>query len=372
MESLAHGLRELGHQVEISLELEPDLQNFDLVHCFNITRLQETLLQVANGRNQGIPVVLSPVFHNLTRYFRAGVYGWRGVLTNTFSYATLEQLRNLYLWIFSESEPKACSQFLSFGYVGAGKHILHSIQGMVVNSKEEAREVCSFFQPSHVPEYQVIPVGVSLEELEMVDDRFTQQTRLKDYILCVGRLEDLKNQIRIFKALKNLSIPLVFIGQENPNHQSYSHKFHRLIRNHPNVHWLTGLDRKTVLSAMKSARVHILASFVETTGLSNLEAGYLGASLVSTQNGYSREIFKHMVDYCDPEDIGSIREAVHCALKRKSPSLLREYISTRYTEKHCALKHDQFYGRILQDFTARRQILQDSGSERDAAKTLRL
>lgn len=352
IESLARSLKLLGHRVDISLDLDPNLEGIDLVHCFNITRLQETLCQVANARNQGIPVILSPVFHNLTRYFGAGVYGWRSFLTNVLSYGTIEQLRNFYLWAFLECDPQACSQFLSLGYIGSGKRILHSVQGMVVNSLEEAREVCSFFQPSQIPRHQLIPVGISLDELDAVDDRFSRSTRLKDYILCVGRLEDLKNQIRILHATRNLTIPLVFIGQKNPKHGSYLRQFKKLIRNRPNIYWFDNLDRMTVLSAMKSARVHILASFIETTGLSNLEAGYLGANVVSTQNGYSREIFKHMVDYCDPEDVNSIYTALHKALARPRGSLLHDYIASRYAETQCALKHDHFYGRIIEDFKA--------------------
>ena len=349
IKSLAQGLRALGHRVEISLDLTPDLRGFDLVHCFNITRLQETFCQVSNARNQGVPVVLSPVFHNLTRYFSAGVYGWRRFLAQVLSYDTLETLRNFYLWAFKECESQACSQFLSHGYVGSGKRILHAVQGMVVNSAEEAREVYSFFQPAQTPPVQLIPIGISIEELDQVDDRFVQMTRLKDYILCVGRLEDLKNQIRILRAVENLTTPIVFIGQPNPNHGGYVRKFKRLIRNKPHIHWFENLDRSIVLSAMKSAKVHILASFIETTGLSNLEAGYLGANIVSTQNGYSREIFKHMIDYCDPEDTHSIGQALKRALDRNRGSILREYIARRYTETQCALKHDRFYGRIIDD-----------------------
>ena len=349
IESLQRGLIKIGYEVDLSLELDPDLGSVALVHCFNITRLQETQLQISNAVNQGTPAVLSPVFHNLTRYFRAGVYGWKRMITRTLSYDSLEQLRNLYLWAFNESDPRACSQFLSLGYVESGRRILSSIQGMVVNSHEEAREVFSFFQPPKTPHYELIPVGVSRSELDTVDERFCAQTRIRNYVLCVGRLEDLKNQVRVFKALENLPISLVFIGHENSKHGSYIRKFHKLVRSHPNAHWFADLDRKTVLSAMKTARVHILASMVETTGLSNLEAGYLGANIVATENGYSREIFKNMAYYCDPEDLSSIRESVSMAISKQASPLLKEYITSRYTEEMCALKHDRLYGKILRD-----------------------
>ena len=46
--SLAKGLREIGHDVQIDLSVNKRLDNFDLVHCFNISRIQETYQQFQN------------------------------------------------------------------------------------------------------------------------------------------------------------------------------------------------------------------------------------------------------------------------------------------------------------------------------------
>lgn len=43
-------LEKLGVEVDISLEYEPDLQSYDLVHLSNVTRIQETYLHVKNAK----------------------------------------------------------------------------------------------------------------------------------------------------------------------------------------------------------------------------------------------------------------------------------------------------------------------------------
>ena len=61
-------LEKLGVEVDFSLDFEPDLSNYDLVHLSNVTRIQETYLHVKNAKKQGKPIVLS------TTYFCIFVY----------------------------------------------------------------------------------------------------------------------------------------------------------------------------------------------------------------------------------------------------------------------------------------------------------
>ena len=42
IEKTKEQLEKLGVEVDISLELEPDLSAYDLVHLTNVTRIQET------------------------------------------------------------------------------------------------------------------------------------------------------------------------------------------------------------------------------------------------------------------------------------------------------------------------------------------
>lgn len=52
-------LENSGIEVDISIELEPDLSKYDIIHLFNLTRVQETFIQVKNAKKQNKPVILS-------------------------------------------------------------------------------------------------------------------------------------------------------------------------------------------------------------------------------------------------------------------------------------------------------------------------
>ena len=55
-------LERLGVKVDISLDLEPCLESYDIVHVFNLMRPQELYLQVKNAKKQGKKVALSTIY----------------------------------------------------------------------------------------------------------------------------------------------------------------------------------------------------------------------------------------------------------------------------------------------------------------------
>ena len=75
MNDLKDGLIRRGLRVEISTELKPPLDSYDIVHLFNITRVHETYIQFANAKRQRKPVVCSTIYHPLEEYNRKGRYG---------------------------------------------------------------------------------------------------------------------------------------------------------------------------------------------------------------------------------------------------------------------------------------------------------
>lgn len=345
--SLCKGLEELGYQVEIDLECNRDLKSFDLIHCFNISRIQETYKQALNAERQATPFVITPIFQNLSEYNLRGRYGLGGWLAARLSYETSEQIRNAYLWYSKESPHECCKAIWQDGYFTAVRHVLNRARGIVYNTHAEEHEIQHFFKTSRNDFTTKIPVGIELEELDKVDNSFSEHHRISNYVLCVGRIEDLKNQLRIIQALRQLQhIPLVFIGFPNPNHGKYLRKFKSMIASRQNTFWFHNLDRSQVLSAMRGAKVHLLASFFETTGIANLEASYLGASIVSTEQGYCREIFGNRATYCDPYCIDSIREATLKAWYQKPYSGTQYWIKQLFSYRLCALKHAAFYEKM--------------------------
>jgi glycosyltransferase involved in cell wall biosynthesis len=345
--NLQKGLQSLGCDVEISLGISEKLSGFDLVHCFNLSRIQETYLQIVNARNQGKRVVLTPVFHNLTHYNQCGRYGLTGQFLSLLSYEAIEQVRNFYLWLKKECPAKACQAFFRSGYFKLATRALAHVDALICAGNAELQEIRHFFHPEFLPPVKILPVGIDKGELDCIDDIFFKKTGLRNYILCVGRIEDLKNQLGLIKALDNYIIPLVFIGQANTHHRAYVRYFSSIIKSQPHLHWFENLSRAVVLSAIKNAKVHVLASFVETTGVANLEAAYFGVNVVSTRCGYAESVFGDYAQYCEPENPVSVREAILRALRSPVREGLRKKIVQNCSLKEVASRHLNFYEEVL-------------------------
>ena len=198
-------------------------------------------------KDRPLPYVLTPIFQNLTEYNLRGRYGIAGRFAAKLSYETAEQLRNTYLWLRKESSKTACKAIWQDGYLTAVRHVLNNASGIIYNSNSENNEIQHFFKPTRNAPSTKIPVGINLHELDEASTSFSKRIGIKNYVLCVGRIEDLKNQHRIIEALKQAPhLPLVFIGFPNPNHQRYVRKFISMVRSRRNTFWFHDLDRDSV------------------------------------------------------------------------------------------------------------------------------
>jgi glycosyltransferase involved in cell wall biosynthesis len=117
----------------------------------------------------------------------------------------------------------------------------------------------------------------------------------------------------------------------------------------PNVQILGRISDEELRERYRCAKVHVLASWMETTGLSSLEAGLAGCNLVITDKGDTREYFGDMAFYCDPGSEESIRNAVLEAYSAPAPSALQERIERNFTWKRAAEATLDAYSRILPD-----------------------
>jgi len=196
----------------------------------------------------------------------------------------------------------------------------------------------------------VVPNGVNLEEvgLDSVDPQeVARLEHLRDSVLCVARLEGRKNQLRLIEALQGTDLTIVLAGRPTPNQTRYVAKVRRAVQSSAHTHYLGGVSAKTKRALYALARVHALPSWMETTGLSSIEAAAAECSLVVSPNGDTREYFGDQAEYCDPGDPHSIRAAVLRAYEKPPSKELAHTISTEYTWEHAALVTYAAYQRVL-------------------------
>ena len=102
------------------------------------------------------------------------------------------------------------------------------------------------------------------------------------------------------------------------------------------VEFHVSVDEAALAGLFCGARVHVLPSWFETTGLVSLEAALSGCSIVSTSRGHAAEYFEDFAWDCDPGQPDSILAAVRSAWNAPPAPALRDRILGHYTWAHVA------------------------------------
>jgi len=345
IEKTAAQLRKLGVEVDIDCSANPNLSSYDLVHIFNIDWPAQTYLQAQNAKRQKKPIVFSPIHHSFSeieRYEREARYGFRRLLNRILrSRESRELFKDLGRMLADPRKiPSTLVEFQK-GQFREQRELLEMSDLILVQTDAEKEDIRSDFGFAD-KKFKKVVNGVDPQFAQAKPDWFVKKYHLSDFILCVGRVEPRKNQLAVAKATEGAprssksevgQIPnpkLVFVGRISWRHPEYALRFLRLVRKHNWIHHIPQIPHEKMGSCYAAAKVHVLASWFETTGLVNLEAALAGANIVSSGNR-SREYLGNYAYYCDPGDVDSIAEAIYKAWKAEPGPELRERILKNFT-----------------------------------------
>ncbi|MBE0596622.1 MAG: glycosyltransferase family 4 protein [Desulfuromonadales bacterium] len=335
-------LERLGANVAISTELEPDLADYDLVHLFNLIRPQEVLAQARNARRQGRKITLSTIYGLYTEYDRKARGGIGGLLSRSLSTGQTEYLKTLARAGKNREFHRGTLQYLRCGHLGAQREIVSLVDVFLPNSEGEKGRVLTDFPGAAGKPFVIVPNAV---DTHLFDSEATEiAPELEPYrgcVLCVARIEGRKNQLNLVRAMQGLPWSLVLAGKPAPNHLDYYEQIRREAG--PNVHFHGQLDHALLPALYKVARVHVLVSWMETPGLSSLEAAAMGCALVVTDRGDTREYFEDYASYCEPDSVESIRAAILKAYERPADPRLRQRVRQEFNWQKTAEKTLEAY-----------------------------
>jgi glycosyltransferase involved in cell wall biosynthesis len=314
-------LKRLG--VEIDIELfgnNVDFNKYDLVHFFNIITSEQILGLLKNLK---VPFVVSTIFVDYGEYEQKARKGIIGFVFKLLSPNFIHYLKTIVREILKNKRMPPLAYIL-FGYKNSLKKIASTSAMLLPNSESEYQRLSTQLN-SEFP-YTVVPNGID-EKIFNLD--VNPNNEFKDYILCVGRIEGRKNQLNLIKALKNTKYKLAIIGKPSPNHLKYYQSCKEEAGE--NVVFINHIEQEKLVCIFKAARVHVLASWFETTGLVSLEAAIMGCAIVITDKGDTREYFKNNASYCEPDNISSIKTAVERAFDKGEDKDLEKRIKSNYT-----------------------------------------
>jgi len=351
-------LEKLGVAVDISTELQPDLANYDIVHLFNITRVHETYIQHINAKKCNKKIILSPIYHSvkdIENYERKNLGEPHRTIAKILG--TTDRIQLAKTFYYAARFPGAWNSFAgqaARGYTNQQKEVLRNADLVIPNSEMEQNAINEelFSGKDTGIHFSIVYNGVN--ELESDNSlnkisRWLETEKLKDIVLCAGRIEPRKNQLNIIESLQGSGYDFVMAGRINKLHSAYGKKVLGLAKLNPRLHYLEELSQVELMTLYKSAKVAVNASWFETTGLTGLEAGALGCNVVMTEKGYTKEYYKDHAWYCDPEDIKSIGGAIRSAFEApRDKYMLKEYIvDNGLTWENAAAKTLQCYEKVF-------------------------
>jgi len=220
---------------------------------------------------------------------------------------------------------------------------------IIANSIPEKRFLLDYFDIDE-KKIEVIPVGVSSQFYNNESNEFVDKYGLQNYILCVGRINPRKNQIKTIEALKKLGKDIVFIGLPDPSEQKYFKDFKKIVDLTKNVHWIGQLDfdSNMLSSAYRNASIHILPSNPpEFPGISSMEAGLSGTKVITTHIDALEDTFKDFAYYCEPTK-ESILNVTKKALNDEPSDHLKNHLKD-FMWKELVNKYIDIYKNIIRE-----------------------
>lgn len=303
LEKTREHLQALGVTVDLYDMWRPDVAAYDVVHMFST--FGGALPFHEHVRRRGVPLVLSPIL-------------WLGDDVTPYP---MQEIARIF----------ACSDLV------------------LPNSRAEQR---AFEERLAVPgvRYQVVPNGIDEADArapgpEAFRARFGQRLGGEGFVLCVGNVEPRKNQLALARACRKLGRALALVGEV----REAAYLAACLREGGSATHHLGALPHGSELlrSAYQACAVHALASLFETPGLATLEAGVLGARLVSTRHGSAPEYLGDAAEYVDTDE-ASIAAGIERALARPAPGeALRRHILGHFTWGHTARAVREAYASLL-------------------------
>ncbi|MFT3909396.1 MAG: glycosyltransferase family 4 protein [Ferruginibacter sp.] len=321
--------------VDVKLTSEDiDYNKYDLLHFFNITRPADILYHI---KRSGKPYVVSTILIDYSEYDKQHRKGFTGMLFRFFSHNGIEYIKTISRWLLGKDK------LMSLAYIWKGQRksvteILNNAKLLLPNSHSEYRRLQKLYHCN--TDYAVVTNGVE-SNLFKFDETIKKDP---DLVLCVARIEGIKNQLNLIKALNNSRFKLLIIGAASPNQRGYYEACRKIAG--PNIHFMDHLPQEELVNYYQKATVHVLPSWFETTGLSSLEAAAMGCNIVITDKGDTKEYFEENAVYCDPSSPKNIFAAVEKASLLTVNHSFQKKVLSLYSWEQATIHTLEAYERI--------------------------
>lgn len=300
MNKLAEGLRRRGVEVTIDVEGKEEPKHYDLVHLYNFATPDITEHYAKRCVEAEVPYLVTTMYEDLP-LFQNQMYLLFQAMEAYVKYGQPQEK-----WEELVAALQDCPRSAPYQNTFTAEHAEILIAS---GAREKVVLHRDYPQAKRIETYEL---GCEVSTQEVSPTLFEEKYGIKDFILCVGRLETRKNQLMLLKALETSELPVVLAGggfTYQPEYEALCRAFKRTGQT-----IIVGrLEPQMLASAYSAARVHALPSWYELPGIVSMEAARRGKNIVVSDYGTARDYFGDLAYYCEPHDAEGIYSAVMAA-----------------------------------------------------------
>ncbi|KPZ67178.1 D-inositol-3-phosphate glycosyltransferase [Pseudoalteromonas sp. P1-26] len=327
---------ELNHNLEIDIftdfhELKNKSEQYDALHIFGMVDVAEYIDVLKYGFSK---IYLSSIYVDYFPFAKSNYNFFIKLILNFLGRDGFEYIKNIMKFVLGKK--KVSKQYIFRGHKGSIKKLLGSVDLILPNSNSEASRIFVDYKVKN--KFYVVPNGIDIKiEKNSSKNILTEDEiiKFKDCILCVGRIEARKGQLDLINAVHGEPYKTFIIGKGAVNQPKY---FNSCVQSaDSNVEFIDFMPQEKLFEIFKLAKVHVLPSWFETTGLVSLEAMYFGCNIVVTKAGDTLDYFDGKAFFCEPGCSESINKSIKSAMNANKESQ-STFISENFTWSLAASK----------------------------------
>ncbi|GIB62538.1 glycosyl transferases group 1 family protein [Vibrio cholerae] len=326
-------LEKLGVTVDIAESSKVNFEEYDLAHFFNLRNPQDILLNVRKAQETGLPIVLSTIWGSYLECDQKARKGMQRWIASNFRESFVEYLKTAARILLNFNFHRGMLSYLLKGHYRAQHEIASAAHVLLPNSPTELDRVKSDMA---LPAKQGISVANAVD-ISVFDYDSVDASKYQNYqgcLLCAARIEIRKCQLDLIKACNELPYKLVIVGKPSPNSIEYYNECKRVANE--NVFFIEHVSQEELAALYKVCKAHALISWMETPGLSSLEAAVMKSNLLITNRGDTEYYFQDYAEYCEPGDVESIRQGVVNVMENEFNDKMRIRVLENFTWQHTA------------------------------------